>query len=43
MFTMCTHSSKVHTMRTNVVIDDMVRVATFKATGVRTKREAVGR
>ena len=31
----------VHTMRTNIVIDDKLMAATLRATGLKTKREAV--
>lgn len=30
-----------YTMRTNIVIDDKLMAATLKATGIKTKREAV--
>jgi len=32
----------IHTMRTNIVIDDKLMSDTLKATGIKTKREAVG-
>lgn len=33
--------SLVHTMRTNIVIDDKLMKDTLRATGLKTKREAV--
>ena len=38
---MCTLSAKVHIVRTNIVIDDKLMKDTMRATGVKTKREAV--
>lgn len=38
---MCRILQRVHTMRTSIVIDDKLMVATLKATGIKTKREAV--
>ena len=38
---MCSILQGVHTMRTNIVIDDKLMAATLKATGIKTKREAV--
>src|SRR6185312_4696581 len=38
---MCIERSTVHTMRTNIVIDDKLMRDTLRATGVKTKREAV--
>lgn len=32
---------KIHTMRTNIVIDDELMDSTLRATGLKTKREAV--
>jgi Arc/MetJ family transcription regulator len=37
---MCTFRKSIH-MRTNIVIDDKLMAATLKATGLKTKREAV--
>lgn len=37
---MCTITMGIH-MRTNIVIDDKLMEATLKATGIKTKREAV--
>lgn len=39
--TMCRILQRVHTMRTNIVIDDKLMAATLKATVIKTKREAV--
>lgn len=33
--------NEIHIMRTNIVIDDKLMEATLKATGIKTKREAV--
>jgi Arc/MetJ family transcription regulator len=38
---MCIIARSVHTMRTNIVIDDKLMADALKLTGVRTKREAV--
>lgn len=38
---MCIHHQNVHTMRTNIVIDDKLMADALKLTGLRTKREAV--
>ena len=38
---MCTLTKTLHTMRTNVVIDDEPMAAALKASGAKTKREAV--
>ncbi len=43
---MCPHNvytcdKNTHTMRTNIVIDDKLMRETLRATGLRTKREAV--
>jgi Arc/MetJ family transcription regulator len=38
---MCTFYQNMHTMRTNIVIDDKLMSDTLRATGLRTKREAV--
>ncbi len=38
---MCNEASAIHIMRTNIVIDDKLMAATLKATGIKTKREAV--
>jgi Arc/MetJ family transcription regulator len=38
---MCTFLPDVHTMRTNIVIDDKLMADTLRATGLKTKREAV--
>ena len=38
---MCTFLHGVHTMRTNIVIDDKLMSDTLRATGLKTKREAV--
>ena len=32
---------RIHTLRTNIVIDDKLMVRTLRATGLKTKREAV--
>lgn len=32
---------KIHTMRTNIMIDDKLMASTLRATGLKTKREAV--
>jgi Arc/MetJ family transcription regulator len=37
---MCTNHRKLH-MRTNIVIDEKLMAAALKASGARTKREAV--
>ena len=39
--TMCMLPADVHTMRTNIVIDDKLMADTLRATGLKTKREAV--
>ena len=36
-------SMRIHTMRTNIVIDDKLMKDTLRATGLKTKREAVER
>jgi len=38
---MCTVTLDVHTMRTNIVIDDKLMSDTLRATGIKTKREVV--
>ena len=38
---MCTFHHGMHTMRTNIVIDDKLMSDTLRATGLKTKREAV--
>ena len=38
---MCTFTLGMHTMRTNIVIDDKLMSDTLRATGLKTKREAV--
>lgn len=38
---MCRLMESVHTMRTNVVIDDKLMAEALKASGAKTKREAV--
>jgi len=38
---MCIVLDFIHTMRTNIVIDDKLMRDTLRATGLRTKREAV--
>lgn len=38
---MCMFLRNIHTMRTNVVIDDKLMADTLKATGIKTKREVV--
>ena len=38
---MCRLDQSIHTMRTNIVIDDKLMAAALKLTGARTKREAV--
>ena len=38
---MCRLDRSIHTMRTNIVIDDKLMAAALKLTGARTKREAV--
>jgi Arc/MetJ family transcription regulator len=38
---MCMFYHDVHIMRTNIVIDDKLMSDTLRATGLRTKREAV--
>ena len=38
---MCMFLHCVHTMRTNIVIDDQLMSDTLRATGLKTKREAV--
>lgn len=35
------NQSRIHIMRTNIVIDDKLMDATLKATGMKTKREVV--
>ncbi len=41
MVTMCIYGGIIHIMRTNVVIDDKLMKDTLRATGLKTKREAV--
>ena len=38
---MCMFHYGMHTMRTNIVIDDKLMSDTLRATGLKTKREAV--
>ena len=38
---MCTFNHSMHIMRTNIVIDDKLMSDTLRATGLKTKREAV--
>ena len=38
---MCILGNEVHIMRTNIVIDDKLMRDTLRATGLKTKREAV--
>ena len=38
--TMCTVPQMIHTVRTNIVIDDDLMKDTLQATGLKTKREA---
>ena len=38
---MCTFTHGMHIMRTNIVIDDKLMSDTLRATGLKTKREAV--
>ena len=38
---MCIDSEFIHIMRTNIVIDDKLMREALRATGLRTKREAV--
>lgn len=38
---MCMLLHGIHTMRTNIVIDDKLMSDTLRATGLKTKREAV--
>ncbi len=38
---MCIKTKKVRIVRTNIVIDDKLMADTLKATGLKTKREAV--
>jgi Arc/MetJ family transcription regulator len=38
---LCMAPNKTCPMRTNIVIDDKLMAATLKATGIKTKREAV--
>lgn len=38
---MCTHFLKIHTVRTNIVIDDKLMKDALRTTGAKTKKEAV--
>ncbi len=38
---MCTKLSRIHIMRTNIVIDEKLMKETLRLTGFKTKREAV--